>query len=200
MRRLFRIVLAAAPLLAGTGNVFADEPCSGTLCDLFHGSSSETTAPAAPAAPHVMTVPTNPLASWFGHNDSSSDAQPAPAATQAQPAQQPTSYGNGFFHLGGGGVAARNSNQECSGTVCDLYHGHSSGDDAEPTTVQDINGTPRSSFDRVATPPVESVANAAPASATRPAATAYVSRPAPLPATTPSCAHSAKDPWSCYRR
>lgn len=198
------------PLLLAGGIARADEQCSGTLCDLYYGSKASGGAENAPAAaPHVMTAPANgnPFSGWFSHTGSASASgtQAAPAPQPAQPASadaQPSSYGNSLFHVGGGGVASRNSAGECGGTLCNLFHGHSSDSDAEPMSARDINGVPASSYDASARPSSyepAAAASAAPAAAPAAEAQSYAAV-APLPRTAPSCAHSGKDPWSCYRR
>ncbi len=154
--------------------------CEGTLCDLYYRNSPPPAeaAPAQPAAPTPLTVPTGGfLGRVFGTG-------PTPAATGATPSPAP------FVSVKGGGILADKTDERCDGTLCDIYyHG------APP---------PRPSSPSVASAPdnepVETTAAAAPDAETD--AEPRTSRrkvTAGVQFAKPACVAPPGDPWRCYR-
>ncbi len=194
-------LFVAGALASGAAAQQTPQRCSGTLCDIYYGSPSPAQEGAAPAAaPAAATPLTAPSSGFLSNMFSGSSA--APAQGSAAPAPQRSS----FFNVGGGGLTGGNRDGECGGTICDLFHGHSSASDNDAPLSQSQSGTPQSrfsSFTAAAEPP-EPVAMpvAAPAAAPAPAGSAAapqgrVAYRAPPP--KPSCVPRAGDPWSCYR-
>lgn len=174
--RFNAILLVSAMLAAGGATAaFAQDRCTGTLCDWYYGSSAPSTedqSVAKPAAPTPLMVPT--FKSLFS-GGATQQANGQGAAAPAMPSR---------LRIGGGGLAAvarGETSGRCSGTLCDLYYGSSAPEPEE----------------EAAAAPTAAAAPAPEAAAEPPPGVRY-ERVAEHEA-KPRCAYSAQDPWKCYR-
>lgn len=179
-------LLLAAGLACAATPGRAEDRCSGTLCDLYYGSSSDAakTAPAGTAT--AVTVPqTGFLGRLFGAGKSANAPAPssAPAAAPASATAQPAAASGGRLP-GILGAFSGAPTDRCTGTLCDLYYGGSPDEKPGP---QPTAATP------VATDGAVAADDDAPAprSGRHRSADAAVDRPA--------CAATAADPWHCLR-
>ena len=173
-------LLASGVLASGEASAQsapAEQPCSGTLCDLYYGGSGSAAKPSTSAPPSAtqqgvpVTVPTgNIFSGLFGGGGT--QAAPGTAAPGApQQASAP------FVRVVGG----RPASERCSGTVCDLFYGGADAPaPAKPVAQQQASAT-------------SVVPTAEPAVAPSPARK-HVAAPQPKP-----ICHNDRDPWQCYR-
>ncbi len=171
----FMSLALLAALCALPAPAFADDQCSGTLCDLFakpSTASKSATPSAVPAKPEgtPLTVPTLSMPTSGGllnfFKSSSSDTPAAAAPSSQQAASAP------FVRIEGG-----RKEERCSGTFCDVYYGTIGSKSSE----QQATATP------VSTGPATE------------AQYAVKRKEIAEQQVKPRCVAPASDPWRCYR-
>ena len=151
--------------------------CTGTLCDLYYGTSESDAPPPQQAAPTPLTVPKSGILDHFF-----SGGQAAQPGTPSAPA---AAAPGSLVSVQGGGLAGRLSGapeERCTGTLCDLYYG----------------STPSEA------PVAQASAQAAPGPAVVPETAPRTVRKARTAEVAERqekarCAAAGRDPWQCYR-
>ena len=182
------VVLAGLTLLfaaeADAQQAASQQPCEGTLCDLYYGgrgpaptpATAPATTPGLPPGATPLLAPTNPLSRLFGGGSSSSSGTPSDRLPV--PPSEPATSNNSYMHLNGGGLLGSGGQRCEGGTLCDLI---GSSSPAQPTDV----GQRQAAAGNAGTVPVEP-----------PVVHRHILHESE---TRPKCSSPNADPWRCYR-
>ncbi len=175
LRPSLRLAPVAGALISlAASGAFAQDRCTGTLCDLYYGNSSPAKpAAVAPSTPAPAGQAATPRADGLLGRLFSNGATSGPS-TNAAPAKPLVAVqGGGLIGMANGTAPSR-----CSGTLCDLYYG----------------GPPPEAPARPEAAPISPARDAEAAADEAPVPSRPISREP-----EPRCAVNAHDPWQCYR-